>query len=84
MPASVRLVCHGDGNGLFGGRAALTLRIDLPDTTLAEEVVAEIQRRLRSSHPLVTVTADERDREDGLTVWHVHRDGHASLARPLS
>jgi hypothetical protein len=84
MSPSVRLVCYPDGDGAFTEQAALTLRIDLPDTYSAAEVVTEIQQRLRAIYPLATITIEDGDGEDGLPTWHVHRDGHASQDAPIN
>jgi hypothetical protein len=84
MSPSVRLVCYPGGDGAFTEHTALTLRIDLPVTYSAEEVVAEIQQRLRAIYPLATITVEDGDGEDGLPIWRVHRDGHASQGYPIS
>jgi hypothetical protein len=47
MSPSVRLVCYPDGDGAFCEHAALTLRIDLPETYSDADVVAALQQRLR-------------------------------------
>ena len=51
MFPSVRLLCYPDGGGKFGAHTALTLRIDWPDQYLPEDVIREIDRRLRETHP---------------------------------
>jgi hypothetical protein len=84
MSPSVRLVCYPDGDGSFTEHAALTLRIELPDTYSPGEVVAEIQHRLRTIHPLATIAVEDGDGDGGLPTWHVHRDGQPSLDHPIS
>jgi hypothetical protein len=75
MSPSVRLVCHPDVDGRFSERAALTLRIDLPGSYSAEDVVKEIQQRLRETYPLATIRVEAANGDGDLPVWHVHRDG---------
>jgi hypothetical protein len=84
MSPSVRLVCYPDGDGAFTEHTALTLRIDLPDTYSADEVVAEIQQRVRAIYPLATITIEDGLDGDALPTWQVHRDGHPSQDHPLS
>jgi hypothetical protein len=74
MSPSVRLVCYPRGDGTFNEHAQLTLRIDLPDSYSAEDLVAEVQRRLRDSYPLAAIHV-EPGKADGPPTWHVHRDG---------
>ena len=78
MSPSVRLVCYPDGDSAFSDHTALTLRIDLPDTYSAAQVVAEIEQRLRAIYPQATITVEDGHGEDELPTWHVHRDGPAS------
>ncbi len=61
MSPSVRLVCYPDGDGQFVAHAALTLRIDLPETYSAEDVITEIRRRLREKYPLAAIRVDSGD-----------------------
>jgi hypothetical protein len=77
MSASVRLVCYPDGEGQFGQHAALTLRLDVPDSYSAKDVVDEIQRRLRDTYPLaaIHVESPDRDGDGNVPTWHVYRDG---------
>lgn len=83
MSPRARLVCHPDGDGAVTEHTALTLRINLPDTYSTDEVVAEIQQRLRAIYPLATITVEDGDGEDGLPIWHVHRDAYTPrTARP--
>ena len=84
MSPSVRLVCYPDGDGAFTKHTALTLRIDLPETYSAADVLGEIQQRLRAVYPLATITIEDGDGEGELPTWHVHRDGHASQDHALS
>ena len=84
MSPTVRLVCYPDGDGAFAVHTALTLRIDLPETYSADEVIAEIQLRVRSIYPLATITVEDGEGEDALPIWHVRRDGHPSQDHPLS
>ena len=74
MSPSVRLVCYPDGDGKFNAHAALTLRIDLPDSYSAQDVIDEIQRRLRDSYPLASIHV-ETGGDGELPTWHVFRDG---------
>ena len=75
MSPSVRLVCYPDGDGRFGAHAALTMRIELPETYSAEDVIDEIQRRLREKYPLAAVQIETGDGVDAPVTWHVFRDG---------
>jgi hypothetical protein len=84
MSPTVRLVCDPDGNGAFAEHTALTLRIDLPGASSADEVIAEIQRRVREIYPLATITVEDSEGEDALPIWHVRRDGHLPEEHPLS
>lgn len=77
MSPSVRLVCHPHDDGMVSDHAALTLRIDLPDTYSAEDVATEVQQRLRETYPLATIYVQPAD-GDQLPTWHVHRDGVAA------
>jgi hypothetical protein len=69
---------------MFTEHAAVTLRIDLPETYSPEEVVAEIQQRLRALYPLATITVEDGRADDQLPTWHVHRDGYPELDQPIS
>jgi len=84
MSPTVLLVCYPDGDGAFAEHTALTLRIDLPDVYSAEEVIAEIQLRVRAIYPLATITVEDGEGEDALPIWHVRRDGHLPEDHPLS
>ena len=84
MSPTVRLVCYPDGDGAFVEHTALTLRIDLPDTYSADEVIAELQLRVRAIYPLATITVEVGEGEDALPIWHVRRDGPPSQDHPLS
>ncbi len=68
-------MCYPDGDGHFSDHAAITLRMDLPDSYSSEDVVEEIQRRLRATYPLATIRGESGDGDGGLPIWHVHRDG---------
>ena len=80
MSASVRLVCYPDGDSQFGAHAALMLRIDLPETYSAEDVIAEIRRRLREKYPLAAIKVESGDDADGPATWHFFRDGPVTRA----
>jgi hypothetical protein len=85
MSPSVRLVCYSDGDGTFGRHAAaLTLRIDLPENYSAQEVVTEIERRLRETYPLAAIHVESSDGVSdggaGSPTWHVYRHGLTPLA----
>lgn len=75
MSPSVRLVTYPDDDGHFSEHAAITLRIDLPDSYAAGDIVAEIQRRLREAYPLATIRVEPGDGDGVPPIWHVHRDG---------
>lgn len=75
MSPSVRLVCYPAGDGQFSEHAAITLRIDLPDSYSAEDVVDEIERRLRDSYPLARIQVEPGDGDGHRPIWHVYRDG---------
>jgi len=75
MSPRVRLVCYPDGDGHFTERAVVTLRIDLPDSYSAADVVDEIQRRLRHTYPLAIIRVEPPKLDGGAPTWHVHRDG---------
>jgi len=80
MSPSVRLVCYPDGDGRFGAHAALTLRIDLPETYSAEDVIVEIQRRLRDKYPLAAIRVESGDGLERPATWHIFRDGIVTRA----
>ncbi len=80
MSSSVRLVCYPDVDGHFTEHAAITLRIDLPDSYSADDVVQEIQRRLRETYPLASIHVEPGDGDGEPPTWHVYRDGLAPPA----
>ena len=84
MSPSVRLVCYPDGDGMFTEHAAVTVRIDLPETYSREEVVAEVQQRLRALYPLATITVEGGGDDDQVRTWHVHQDGTQELDQPIN
>lgn len=84
MSPSVRLICYPDGDGAFSTHATLTLRIDLPDSYSPEQVVGEIERRLRATYPLASILVERGDGDGdataGMATWHVYRDGTTPTA----
>jgi hypothetical protein len=70
-----RLRCYPDGDGQFGKHAALTLRIELPDSYSMDDVVHELERKLRERYPLARIQVQSDDPADDTPTWHVYRDG---------
>lgn len=71
MSPKVRLKCYPASDAAFGQHAALHLTIELPETYSPDEIVLEIQRRLRETYPLALIRAESLDDP----TWHVYRDG---------
>ncbi|HKB27467.1 MAG TPA: hypothetical protein VKC59_00410 [Candidatus Limnocylindrales bacterium] len=78
MSPQVRLVCYPRTDGVFSAAAALHLRIELPAHYSAEEVVGEIQLRLRDRYPLASIQVETALPSGGASTWHVYRDGFVS------
>jgi hypothetical protein len=78
MSPQVRLVTYPDGDGAFGAHT-LRLTVELPAAYSPDDVVREIERRLRETYPLAHITVEHPDGagdgDGGQVTWHVYRDG---------
>jgi hypothetical protein len=68
-------MCYPDGDGHFRQHAAITLRIDLPDSYSPDDVVEEIERRLRETYRLARIHVEPGNGDGESPTWHVYRDG---------
>jgi hypothetical protein len=87
MSPSVRVACYPDGDSSFLSHTTLILRIDLPETYSGDEVVLELERRLRETYPLAQIHVESgvgspgvEQQGVGLPTWHIYRDGVAAHA----
>ena len=80
MSSGVRLVCYPRSQSAFDVKAALHLKIEIPGGFAPEEIVREIQARLRDSYPLAVIRMQEPTRENGQVTWYVYRDGLLTTA----
>jgi hypothetical protein len=78
MSPQVRLVTYPDGDGAFSAHT-LQLTVELPAAYSPDDVVQEIERRLRETYPLARITVEHPGGagagDGGQVTWHVYRDG---------
>jgi hypothetical protein len=75
---TVQVRCYPPEDAAFHQRVAIHLTIDLPDSYTPEDVVAEMQHRLREAFPLACIRVDPADEP----IWHVYRDGPDDVSVP--
>jgi hypothetical protein len=79
MSPRVQLVLYPEGDAPFANHAGLSLKIELPDTYSAEEIVAAVEDHLHKKYPVAIVRVESAADDGYDTRWHVYRDG---LPRP--